>query len=377
MFGTLLIILFIYLAQLWRVNRGKSSLIRWIVVAGGITLGLMGLGLFFGVIIASLPLLGDLYVQSLGGAESISNLVLESLNRRLNNLGWVSLIVLFGLSLGLITSMIRARQGSPRESAEERDYQGGNSSNGNIISEFHSHQFVSLMIIVGVLLVIFTEFFYLRDQFGTRMNTIFKFYYQAWLLWGIAAAFGSVYLLQELKNFAGLAFRLVFGFVLVAALIYPILGLWTKTGGFSPPGGYTLNGAAYLQNASPDEIAGIQWLQNAQPGVVLEAVGPQYSEYARVATHSGLPTVLGWPGHESQWRGGGSEMGNRQADIELIYRTNNWETAKTYLDLYNVRYVFVGDLERNTYPVSEGKFVQFLDPVFNQGQVTIYEVPRN
>ena len=43
--------------------------------------------------------------------------------------------------------------------------------------------------VIAAALVIFPEFFYLRDLFGTRMNTIFKFYYQAWILFGLSAAY--------------------------------------------------------------------------------------------------------------------------------------------------------------------------------------------
>ena len=49
--------------------------------------------------------------------------------------------------------------------------------------------FVSLMLLVGFGLIIVPEFFYLRDFFGTRMNTIFKFYYQVWILMGLASAY--------------------------------------------------------------------------------------------------------------------------------------------------------------------------------------------
>jgi uncharacterized membrane protein len=37
--------------------------------------------------------------------------------------------------------------------------------------------------------------------------------------------------------------------------------------------------------------------------------------------------------------------------------------------------VYVGNLERNTYPVNEEKFNLFLKPIYQQGSVTIYEVP--
>ena len=69
-------------------------------------------------------------------------------------------------------------------------------------------------------------------------------------------------------------------------------------------------------------------------------------------------------------------MGNRQADIEPLYRVKDWDQTREILDRYNIRYVYIGPLERNTYPVSEDKFNRFLTPVFQQGEVTIYEVPQ-
>jgi uncharacterized membrane protein len=35
----------------------------------------------------------------------------------------------------------------------------------------------------------------------------------------------------------------------------------------------------------------------------------------------------------------------------------------------------VGNLERSSYRVNEEKFNNFLKPVFQQGNITIYEVP--
>ena len=46
------------------------------------------------------------------------------------------------------------------------------------------------MIGLALLLAYSVEFVYLRDLFGTRMNTVFKFYFQAWVMLALAAAFG-------------------------------------------------------------------------------------------------------------------------------------------------------------------------------------------
>jgi uncharacterized membrane protein len=92
------------------------------------------------------------------------------------------------------------------------------------------------------------------------------------------------------------------------ALVYPVLSIWNKSNGFNPPGGYTLDGVAFFSTSSPEDMAGIAWLEPT-PGVVLESVGDPIQSMLALATLSGQPNVLGWPGHESQWRGGGEEMG--------------------------------------------------------------------
>ena len=85
--------------------------------------------------------------------------------------------------------------------------------------------------------------------------------------------------------------------------------------------------------------------------------------------------MLGWPGHESQWRGGAAEMGSREADIQTLYRTTNWEEAREILRRYGIRYIYIGSLERNTLHVSEEKFAANLPIVFQNDSVIIYKVP--
>jgi len=109
--------------------------------------------------------------------------------------------------------------------------------------------------------------------------------------------------------------------------------------------------------------------------VVAEAVGGSYTEYARVATYSGQPNVLGWPGHESQWRGSYEPQGSRKDDIEKLYTTRSWNEADVIIQKYGIRYIVVGSLEWRTYPVETGKFQGRLAEVFRQGDTVIYQVP--
>ena len=235
--------------------------------------------------------------------------------------------------------------------------------------------FSFLLIIIASLLVIGPEFVFLRDQFGYRLNTIFKFYFQAWLLWSIPAALAVAVLIRKLRGASEWIFITVFAVLLVFSLTYPALSIGNKTNNFKPFLGWTLDDFRRIEHNSPDEAAAILWLKSAPDGVVAEAVGGSYSDYGRVSVYTGLPAVLGWPGHEVQWRGSAEPQGSRQDDIKLLYETPDWETARSILDRYGISYVFVGGLERSTYQVQEDKFQDNLGLVFQHGAVSIYEVP--
>lgn len=375
MFGSLLLPIFAYLFFLKKRSKDQFYIGRGFLMALGLVISLWFISLLFGLGIASIPLLGNIFVSSLGGEPGII-LLAESLSRRFSGLGWITIILLLGLTFGYLLTLYRPK------SLTDIEPNSSLSQKNSIISEPTpsslptTHDFILLLILMGGLLVLFTDFFYLRDQFGSRMNTIFKFYFQTWIFWGLAAAFGTAVLLKELSRFWGVAFRIGLAILLIAALTYPFFSLWNKTNGFNPISGFTLDGTAHLESSAQEDLAGIRWLESAPAGVVIEAVGPQYSEYARVATISGQPNVLGWAGHESQWRGGRKEIGTREEDIETIYRSNSWEDTKQLLDMYNVRYIFIGTLERRTYRVNEAKFERFLGaPVYKSDQVSIYEVP--
>lgn len=365
MFGGLLVPISGYLVWLWWHAGSHKLLGRGAQAAAGIVGGLWVFSFLAGAAMVGIPQLlpdaaglhsGAYLLLSLQGGTDLFTLLVGSLALRLSQPGtWLTLFVLLTLVWALLT----------KSKAPDRKEAG---------TFTHTDGFVLALLFVGLGLVLFPEFLYLRDQFSTRMNTIFKFYFQAWILWGIAAAYASVVLWRELRGFWKGAYGVVWTMVLASALVYPVFGLWSQTNGFRIKD-LSLDGTAYIERYTPEDMAAIRYLREAPDGVILEAVGGSYSSYARIATHTGLPNVLGWPGHESQWRGGAEEMGTRETDIETVYQSNRWEDVQMILESYQVRYIVVGALERNKYRVSEAKFQQRLIPVFSLGNTVIYAVP--
>jgi YYY domain-containing protein len=318
------------------------------------------------------PLTAQQYFQYQGVA-GLGSLFAEATLRRLSYIGGLlTLLALLIPALAFLTADHRPLTDDHSPSTFHSQPSTSNHSPFSITQP--PSTFVFILITLAAILVMAPEFVYLHDQFGTRMNTIFKFYYQAWLLWSIAAAFGTAILLQNLRGARDWAFRIGIFILLFMSLTYPALSIANKTSNFNPPFGWTLDDFTRIQRNTPDEAAAIEWLKSAPDGVIAEAVGGGYTSYGRISTYTGLPTVLNWPDHESQWGRTGADFGTRQDDIKRLYTVPSWSTALTIINQYNIRYIYIGDLERSTYQVQEDKFRAHLIQVFHQGNVTIYEV---
>jgi uncharacterized membrane protein len=170
-------------------------------------------------------------------------------------------------------------------------------------------------------------------------------------------------------------FRIVIGLVVFSGLLFPVFGLLTKTDNFKPAYGFTLDDLDRVARENPDEAAAIKFLRTVPNGVITEAVGDGYSAYGRISLYSGLQTVLGWKGHEAQWRGSYEPQGSRNDDMTKLYTTTRWEDAQLIIKQYKIRYIYIGNLERTSMPVNEEKFKTHLKSIFQQGDTIIYEVP--
>lgn len=363
MWGTLFVPILAFL--FYRRSMSAANWRAGIFASLGIVLALFALMFLFGFLALQLkPDLVQPLIQS--QAENVSGFIAASLARRLAYIG--SLLTLLALMIPTLAHLFA----KPTDSLNEMD---SAETDASAPQQDTTRSFALLLIFLGALLITGPEFIYLRDNFNYRINTIFKFYYQAWIMLSLAAAYAVAVLLKNVRGASKHIFRAVLALVLVVGLTYPTLAFANKTNNFQPPFfGYSLDDFDRVKLENPDEAAAIEWLRFAPDGIVAEAVGGAYSAYARIANYTGLPTVLGWDNHEGQWRDY-LLIGNRAQDIEILYTTSDGFTAQEIIARYNIRYIYIGGLERNTYAVDESKFRSLFKLVFQQGNVAIYEAP--
>ena len=213
---------------------------------------------------------------------------------------------------------------------------------------------IGSLFLAGAILITLTEFFFIQDHFHNRMNTLFKVYYQVWLLWGLGAALSLAWLIGTMRKrvAAQSVLAVVVAASLVLGLVYPVTSSIRWSNEFAEWRG--LDGIAYVGNFSEDELAGINWIENnARKGsTLLEAPGCSYQPISRipfdhVSAFTGVPTVMGWFGsHESLWRSGETDLKAQiQPRIEAAQGFFQSPSVE-FLDKYGIDYVYYGIYEQ-------------------------------
>jgi YYY domain-containing protein len=352
MFGTFFALIFVYLLHLWRRQASWSRLAISTVYGFVFVAGLWAFSLLTSWVYVTF--MSNSIGQAISGlgAQDFGSLLAVSLQRRLAAAGgWITLALLLGLSFGLVLAL----------SGKQKQIKAEAASRG-------AHVFVLLLVLTGALLATAPEFIYLRDQFGTRMNTVFKFFFQTWQMWGVAAAVIVAMLLYEARGLWRAGFALLVAVVIVAGLVFPAYSFTDITRDSKN----SLDGAVRW---SADEVRAFEWLRQAPLGTVAEAVGGSYdASYARFSAHSGQPTLIGWPGHEGQWRGGNVDW-SRITDVQTLYESSDWAITQAIIEKYDIRYIVLSQVERATYVVNQAQFDENLQLAFSAESVTIYQVP--
>jgi uncharacterized membrane protein len=280
--------------------------------------------------------------------------------------------------------------------------------------EDRSHAFTLLLGGLAFGLVATCEIFFLRDVFADqypRMNTVFKFYFQAWALLSIASGSGLFFLLEHLWSLKASSPRLrtllrrgkvLWAIILLtlflAGTVYPTYAPSARLAQVNPQtarssliSGSSLDGLTYVKYCRPLQFSctvnitgdydAIRWLNThiQDDPVIIEAVGQDYSLYGRISAFTGLPTLMGWQGHEYQWRANQLDQASfdqRLKDVNTIYRSLDSRQVLATMAHYHAQYLYVGALEKAQYPnVSLSRFASFMNIVYNAEGVTIY-TPR-
>jgi len=279
--------------------------------------------------------------------------------------------------------------------------------------------FALLMIGAGAVLTLAPDFVYLKDNFGVRMNTVFKLYYQGWILFSLASAFALWAILAGARargrgRLAALVGRGVYGLAaaifILAGMVYPVMGVryraiveggrycdekaLAKVGQECPEQRpLTLNGVPTM--VSQNEYQAIQCLQNIEKdrdAILVEAPGGAYnSRQSRFSGLTGIPTLIGWQNHEGQWRGESYSkfVGSRVGDIQELYTTTDWTRTWALIDQYGIDYIVVGEAERQmveeliaaggsgTLADGLSKFDGILEPVCATETAQVYRTAPN
>lgn len=215
-------------------------------------------------------------------------------------------------------------------------------------------------------LTILVEYVRLLGDVG-RMNTVFKFYLQAWTLLSLSAAAATAWVYVDINRWKKrwkYSWLGVIGVVVFLAALYPITATPAKIRDrMSNTAPISLDGMIFMESASYYDISGpmpldedyraIQWVQENLSGtpVIVEATTPEYRWGSRFSIYTGLPGVLGWNWHQRQQRGAaaGSSVVDRANAISSFYTKSSIDDALEFLYGNDVDYVIVGRLERQYY----------------------------
>ncbi|MCD4673362.1 MAG: DUF2298 domain-containing protein [Anaerolineaceae bacterium] len=255
-----------------------------------------------------------------------------------------------------------------------------------------------VLFLVGsaLFMTLFVEVFVLEGDIG-RMNTVFKFYLQAWIMFAISAAAALFWLLPVvLKYWSGILSRvwlMILGTLFFAAALFPITaGIDKATDRISQYASHSLDGMTYMQSAQysdqgvdmdlNQDYQAIQWmLENVEGSpVIVEGNTPEYRWGSRFTINTGLPGVVGWNWHQRQQRGVVSSewVTMRVEAITMFYTTSNRSEVEDFLRRYDVQYIVVGQLEKAYYPgPGLNKFEDWdgdlWQGVYRQGDTVIYQ----
>ncbi len=247
----------------------------------------------------------------------------------------------------------------------------------------------------ALLITLVVELFTVRGDIG-RMNTIFKFYLQAWAFLSISAGAAFAWVLSAIHIWLP-RWRNIWQTILIVlfacAALFTITATTDKISDrINKEAPHSLDTMTYMAHAEfwdssvmdlSQDYHAIRWMQDNVQGspVIVETNCPEYRWCSRFTIYTGLPGVVGWNWHQRQQRAfiPPNLITDRVEAINNFYTTSDIVSTRDFLTKFDVRYIVVGQLEQIYYP-GDGliKFEQhdgtLWKTVYHDAQTSIYEV---
>jgi YYY domain-containing protein len=259
--------------------------------------------------------------------------------------------------------------------------------------------FVLFLIGTALAITLMVELVYVEGDIG-RMNTVFKFYLQAWTLFAVSAAGALCWLsvsARKLNSPVKNIWQVFFYFLLAFAALYPLLGSVAKIRDrMATEAPSSLDGMSYMAYATyydletsldlSQDYQAIRWMQDNVIGspVIVEANMVEYHWGTRYTVYTGLPGVVGWNWHQRQQRTLTPHewVYSRVNEVNEFYDTTDLQLAQDFLEKYQVKYIILGQLERAKYlPEGIAKFEEgegtYWQVVYQNQETTIYQTLLN
>jgi len=273
---------------------------------------------------------------------------------------------------------------------------------------------VGMLSAVAFFLSLFAEVWVVDDGYAgpfERYNTVFKTYNVVWLLYGLSFAATAATILPRLEggwrslmHIRVLWPRAALAVVLAMGFVYPYAATLARQRELQMrvkfrerialPAGPALDAVRYYASVNRDEYELIEWINRTiadKPVIAEGCVGTSaYSVQGRIATFTGLCTVVAWPQHEANWRSHvrssqnsaqtvpvWSEMGLRIKDLNTLYKSEEDGAIAKIIGLHHIDYIVLGKLERTLYGPSAGRYlIQRFSQAFSSGNTIFLRTNR-
>ena len=266
-----------------------------------------------------------------------------------------------------------------------------------------------ILLTAAILIIIGVEIFFIPDIYSVsnppyfRANTVFKFGYHAWVMLCLAFCF-FIYsarstVLEKAKakfnstiKYINKFLRYIIIVAVLGGIIYPLAAINQFYLSTQNPG-KSLNGAEFMKTEGPGDYQAVEFVNKNVPdrAVLVEAAGDSYKYFGRISVFTGSINPVNWLSHEWTWRldakaaknavpgqtieTGWGPVAKVSGDVTEIYETPSESRALSLLNKYHAQYVYIGQLERQTYPgLNEEKFYKLGNLIYSANNIKIFKI---